>query len=260
MSSPWSNPPPAPERAPAAPKPPGMFMSMGDVMTLASEVLNARDPEVTVDFRNALSTAANSLCVHNPCTWIVGLAEFMGLSAGVIAKTEGLQIRGPDGAPRTLPARDPGGYRFPGRSGRASAVMSLAFAPPAGWQHPLPWVADAYHLEGRRLALFEAVCLRLRVNPDTGCWEWTGPTSGSTGRGKDYPRMSYMGQTIAVHRGMWTVFHGYLPGKKHLDHVCRNRICINPFPEHTEPVTHLLNCRRRDAALKGNHHGEPSSN
>ena len=116
--------------------------------------------------------------------------------------------------------------------------------------HPLTWIPAAFHLEGRRLEFFERACRLIHVNEVTGCWEWLGSTSGSSGRGKDYARASWMGQTVAMHRAMWVTFHGYLPGKKQLDHVCRNRKCINPFPDHTEPVTHWQNCQRRDAAIK----------
>lgn len=79
----------------------------------------------------------------------------------------------------------------------------------------------------------------------TGCWNWTGPTSGA-GRGGGYPRMCLDGQTVAVHRVVFTHFNGFVPGKKQIDHTCRNRCCVNP--EHLEMVTHKENQRRRDAA------------
>ena len=80
----------------------------------------------------------------------------------------------------------------------------------------------------------------------TSCWLWTGPTSGETGRGNGYPRMCLDGQTVAVHRVVFTHFHGYVPGRKQIDHACRNRRCVNPG--HLEMVTHRENQRRRDAA------------
>lgn len=105
----------------------------------------------------------------------------------------------------------------------------------------------------RRDRIREKVMARVHVNPETGCYEWTGPTSGTTGRGKDYPRMSLDGQTVAVHIVMWTNEHGFVPGKKTLDHVCRNRRCVRPDVDeagrtHLEMVTHKENCRRRDRA------------
>lgn len=100
----------------------------------------------------------------------------------------------------------------------------------------------------RRADIEAKIMARVEIDPVTGCWLWTGPTSGSTGRGKDYPRMSLGGQTVAVHLVMWTNVHGYVPGKKQLDHKCRNRRCVNPDPEHTELVTAKQNAIRREEA------------
>ncbi|ANK73634.1 hypothetical protein FA04_13990 [Ensifer adhaerens] len=116
-------------------------------------------------------------------------------------------------------------------------------------------------MNGRRLEIFQKIMSRVFIDPVTGCWIWRGPTSGKTGRGKDYPRMSLGGQTVAVHLVMWTNEHGYIPGKKQLDHKCRNRLCVNPDPKHTELVTHKQNQRRRDqaraAAMLGHNGGPP---
>ncbi|ESY75520.1 hypothetical protein X740_30955 [Mesorhizobium sp. LNHC221B00] len=78
------------------------------------------------------------------------------------------------------------------------------------------------------------------------CHVWTGPDSG-TGRGGGYPRMSLDGQTVAVHIVNWTNEHGFIPGKKQLDHLCRTRRCIRD--DHLEMVTHKQNQKRRDAAM-----------
>jgi hypothetical protein len=100
--------------------------------------------------------------------------------------------------------------------------------------------------------------------PELGspCWIWKGPLSGSSykgdeapkkGRGHGYGRMSLDGQTVAVHLVAWTHFHGYIPGKKQLDHLCSNRACCNP--DHLELVTHRTNQRRR-AAKRADKNGE----
>jgi hypothetical protein len=89
----------------------------------------------------------------------------------------------------------------------------------------------------RRDAIREKIMSRIVVDEETGCWLWTGPTSGTEGRGAGYPRMSLAGQTVAVHIVMWTNEHGFIPGKKELDHVCRNRLCVRPEPDHLEMVT-----------------------
>lgn len=105
-------------------------------------------------------------------------------------------------------------------------------------------------MTGRRDRIREKIMSRVEIDPVTGCWNWTGPTSGATGRGKDYPRMHLDGQTVAVHLVMWTNEHGFIPSKKELDHVCRNRRCIRPDDDHLELVTHKQNCKRRDKAAR----------
>jgi hypothetical protein len=102
----------------------------------------------------------------------------------------------------------------------------------------------------RRDRIREKIMARIVIDPDTGCWLWTGPTSGNSGRGAGYPRMSLGGQTVAVHIAMWTNEHGYIPGKKELDHVCRNRLCVRPDPEHLELVTRKRNILRQWEARK----------
>lgn len=80
------------------------------------------------------------------------------------------------------------------------------------------------------------------IDPDTGCWEWTG-TKNKAGYGKVYdpandgkPRMEY------AHRVSYREFVGPIPDGHHIDHLCRNHACCNP--EHLEPVTHAENMRR----------------
>lgn len=105
----------------------------------------------------------------------------------------------------------------------------------------------------RRHEIIAKILERVEMLPNkalgTPCWLWTGPTSGAgykgqkKGRGHGYGRMSLDGQTVAVHIVMWVCHHGYLPGKKQLDHHCDNRNCCNPA--HLEPVTHRRNQKRR---------------
>ncbi|WP_417724597.1 HNH endonuclease signature motif containing protein [Salipiger sp.] len=65
--------------------------------------------------------------------------------------------------------------------------------------------------------------------------------------------MCLSGQTVAVHRVMFTHHFGYIPGRKQIDHRCRNRMCVNPA--HLEMVTHKTNQRRRDEAARGDPNG-----
>ena len=81
------------------------------------------------------------------------------------------------------------------------------------------------------------------------CFIWQGGDSG-TGRGGGYGRMSLGSQTVATHIVVYTHFYGYIPGKKQVDHKCRNRLCCNPL--HLELVSPKTNCKRRSAARKEN--------
>jgi hypothetical protein len=109
----------------------------------------------------------------------------------------------------------------------------------------------------RRERIREKIMARVHIDEETGCWIWTGPTSGETGRGAGYPRMNLDGQTVAVHIVMWTNEHGYVPGKKELDHVCRNRRCVRPDNEkHVEMVTRKRNALRREQAKRSQNKGD----
>jgi len=114
----------------------------------------------------------------------------------------------------------------------------------------------------RRDRIREKIMARVSIDPETGCWIWTGGTSGSSGRGKDYPRMSLNGRTVAVHIVMWTNEHGYIPGNRELDHQCRNRLCVRPDENHLEMVSHSKNIKRqwkaRKAASMIGHNGGPA--
>lgn len=64
---------------------------------------------------------------------------------------------------------------------------------------------------------------------DNGCWNWTGPRDHN-----GYGTVTIDGHTKA-HRAFYTRHVGEIPEGLQLDHLCRNRGCVNP--EHLEPVT-----------------------
>lgn len=94
----------------------------------------------------------------------------------------------------------------------------------------------------RRTSIITRIFASVRIGDPKECWPWLGRTSGN-GRGGGYPRMELDGHTVAVHRVLYTHFHGYIPAKKQVDHTCENRACLNP--DHLELVTHLQNQRRK---------------
>lgn len=79
--------------------------------------------------------------------------------------------------------------------------------------------------------------------PELGpCWNWTGNKTGPEGYGRFYPG----GKTgVLAHRFAYQLLTGTIPEGLVIDHLCRNRACVNP--SHLEPVTHRVNTLRGEA-------------
>ncbi len=84
---------------------------------------------------------------------------------------------------------------------------------------------------------------------DDGCWEWMGSIS-LTG----YGQFSRDGKTMLAHRVAYIWAKGEIPEGLEIDHLCRNRKCVNP--SHMELVTRSENIRRGLLPEIGRKYGE----
>jgi hypothetical protein len=80
--------------------------------------------------------------------------------------------------------------------------------------------------------------------PNSGCWIWTAALNRS-----GYGQFRLTGQrgTSSAHRVVYEAERGPIPNGMTLDHLCRNRCCVNP--DHLEPVTHRENVLRSPLTL-----------
>jgi hypothetical protein len=82
-----------------------------------------------------------------------------------------------------------------------------------------------------------------RVDKTDGCWLWTGRKNT-----KGYGRLTIDGRTTGAHRWSYEYHVGPIPEGLVIDHLCRNRGCVNP--DHLEPVTQKENVRRGEAGQR----------
>ena len=78
-----------------------------------------------------------------------------------------------------------------------------------------------------------------KVDATGECWEWAGYGNA---QGYGLFRTDVGGSDGCAHRIVWELLIDSIPEGLVMDHLCRNRRCVNP--DHLEVVTHKVNIRR----------------
>ena len=72
------------------------------------------------------------------------------------------------------------------------------------------------------------------ADPETDCWNWTGALFHDGYAQMSMPQGAGPTRATGAHRVSYEHHRGPIPDGLTLDHLCRNKRCINP--DHLEPV------------------------
>lgn len=78
------------------------------------------------------------------------------------------------------------------------------------------------------------------------CWIW----QGNSDNGRGYFSIMWAQKRRYVHRVAWELVNGPIPDGLQIDHLCRNKRCVNPT--HLEPVTGRINKLRGNTITRRN--------
>lgn len=78
-----------------------------------------------------------------------------------------------------------------------------------------------------------------KVEKQDGCWPWKGAQNRGTRYGFFHVKVGDKWGNKSAHRISYELSIGDIPEGMHIDHICFNRICVNP--DHLRPVTQKQN-------------------
>ena len=85
-------------------------------------------------------------------------------------------------------------------------------------------------MRGRPVNTELSIWKRVAIGHPDSCWEWLGCRYRH-----GYGRVRWAGKNSLAHRVTYEIQQGPIAPGLELDHLCRNRGCVNPY--HLEPVT-----------------------
>lgn len=86
-----------------------------------------------------------------------------------------------------------------------------------------------------------------KVDASGDCWEWQASKYWN-----GYGQAKLNGRGMNAHRVAWLILRGEIANGLQLDHLCRNRSCVNP--DHMEPVSRRENILRGISPVAVNFH------
>jgi hypothetical protein len=116
-----------------------------------------------------------------------------------------------------------------------------------GWcnTHYMRWYRNGSTEKAQLRDLLERLMEHVRVEPG-GCWLWTGRCdSNGYGRFAIGSKIAGTFRSASSHRVAYELLVGPIPEGLQIDHLCRQKACVNPG--HMEPVPQWVNILRGES-------------